>query len=347
MPRLIVLCAFGLSLSRVSALTAAEICLPPIPCKACVDSHDFGYEVGDNETCATHWCVKEGQQTLTGKIKVPQLKATAKTTSNARQVALRACEPTTVTRSFAFRSYKFQPRQATVEVAFAERRCCVDACGCCRECISDGPRTEVIERDYHAKRVTRTIEQSGAAIKCKDVKRDCNFECTTIACNIADTDGDISTMGRKLCWTAHEECVPTGQITLTKKPTVRTVPVSCVLLPCSPTCVSCRSIRHHDAEALPIPAVGPAPAPPSSPTSPASPARRPLRQPCQRPTEPQRQSRRHSRRKQRPLPPSMAALTRIKTLPVSARLQPDRGVSPGNSTPPKRCIRPSVAKRPH
>jgi hypothetical protein len=273
MPRLLLFCVCGFLSTSDVLLGAAEMCPPRLPCKACIESEDFGYYVGDCRTCATHFSVKEDQQTLSCKVKTSRLDFKSDTQTTCQSVKTRICEPTTVTRSFAFPSCKLEPRAVKVEVAFAERKCCIDACGHCYVCISSGPHQDFVERDYHARPVTRTVCQSAETIACRDVNREHNFDCKTIRCNISHSECDVSTTGRKLSFTGHECCVSTGCVTLNKKPAVHTVPVCCPPPRCPLVCVSCcytprcaasacetNCCRQHPA-VVPPPVVKPEPVP--------------------------------------------------------------------------------------
>jgi hypothetical protein len=247
MRRLAVSCVFSILFMDVVVGTASELCLPPSPCQACIDSCDFGYTVGDCVTIATHWRACEGTQTLTGFVKVPQVKTATSTTLHRRPVKARVFAPTTVTRSFASRSYALEPRSVPVEVAFAQRKCCVDACGRCYLCIREGPHILVNEPDFHTRRVTRIVEQSADTVECKEVNRDRELKRVTAECEIEDTDMNVSTTGRRLSWKPDPSSIATGRVTLTRTRVVHVVPVTYMVAPLCP--LPCRACKYTPCDA--------------------------------------------------------------------------------------------------
>ncbi len=266
---LLVLCGL-LLINRVA--NATDACCAPPRCSTCIDSYDYGDCVEDRMTTSTLWHSEETSEMLTGDTKVPQTKTTTSTTLHEVAVKTRVCEPTCVTRDFAFPGCRLQERCVEVEVSFVEHEPCIDTCGCVHILSHRSPNLVVHEPEFYVRPVTHIVEASAATVACRDVETIHEFPCATTKCDSDDCDARVSVVGKKLKWTAERCSLPTGIVTLTTTPAVHVVPVTCPECPACPLhCVGCRYTPCCELPAIRPSTVPPSPLPPAAPGSPGPP----------------------------------------------------------------------------
>jgi hypothetical protein len=247
--------AFATLLVIDSLAAASDVCCPPEPRDVCLKSHDYRYHVGDRVTSYMHWSATENPRILSCATKAPHLRCTSITTTHKKEVKLRDCKPTIVTREYASVATCLEPRDVPIEAAFREYRCCTDCCCRCYVCTCLGPIVCVDEPDFCPRAVTTIIARSAKTIECCEVKKVCEFKRVTTKCDTEDVEVVASTVGEEHTWTADACSLPTGLVRLDTKPAVHFVPVACVnCLPCSLPCVGCKYTpchSHREAEQRP------------------------------------------------------------------------------------------------